>query len=67
MVSKEEGGERRMIEGKEMEVLLLQKKKREAEEIMNFVSSLDPYEKREFLGYIRGAKMVKQIKRVHKY
>lgn len=56
-----------MIEGKEMEVLLLQKKKREAEEIMNFVSSLDPYEKREFLGYIRGAKMVKQIKRVHKY
>ncbi|MDO4317897.1 MAG: hypothetical protein Q4C48_06760 [Lachnospiraceae bacterium] len=56
-----------MIEGKEMEVLLLQKKKSEAEEIMNFVSSLDPYEKREFLGYIRGAKMVKQINWVHKY
>lgn len=44
-----------------VEVMVNTENKQEAEEVMELLKMLDPYEKREFLGYIKGAKMVKAM------
>lgn len=50
-----------MVEDKTMEILLAQTNKNEVEEILNFINMLDPYEKREFIGIMKGAKLVKSL------
>ncbi len=42
-----------------METMLAQTSREETEEVLDFMNTLDPYEKREFIGIMRGAKMVK--------
>ena len=44
---------------KRMETMLAQTSREETEEVLDFMNTLDPYEKREFIGIMRGAKMVK--------
>lgn len=53
------GGVRKMAEDKRMEIMLAQTSREEVEEIKDLLDMLDPYEKREFIGIMRGAKMVK--------
>jgi len=48
-----------MAESKKMETMLAQTSREETEEVLDFMKTLDPYEKREFMGFMRGAKMVK--------
>ena len=48
-----------MAEDKRMETMLAQTSREETEEVLDFMNTLDPYEKREFIGIMRGAKMVK--------
>lgn len=48
-----------MAEDKRMEIMLAQTSREETEEVLDFMKTLDPYEKREFMGFMRGAKMVK--------
>ncbi len=48
-----------VVEEKKTETMLTQTSREEAEEIQNLMNMLDPYEKREFIGFIRGAKLVK--------
>lgn len=48
-----------MAEDKRMEIMLAQTSREETEEVLDFMKTLDPYEKREFMGFVRGAKMVK--------
>ena len=48
-----------MAEDKRMEIMLAQTSREEVEEIKDLLDMLDPYEKREFIGIMRGAKMVK--------
>lgn len=48
-----------MAENKRAETMLVQTSKEETEEVLDFMKTLDPYEKREFMGFMRGAKMVK--------
>lgn len=50
-----------MAEDKKIETMLAADKQNEAAEVMDFLGTLDPYEKREFLGFMRGAKMVKAL------
>jgi len=50
-----------MAEDKRMETMLAQTSREEAEELRDFMDTLDPYEKREFIGIIRGAKLVKTL------
>lgn len=50
-----------MAEDKRIETMLATDKQNEAAEVMDFLGTLDPYEKREFLGFMRGAKMVKTL------
>lgn len=42
-----------------METMLAQASREETEEALDFMKTLDPYEKREVMGFMRGAKMVK--------
>lgn len=44
---------------KKIETMIAQTSMDEAEELKDFMKTLDPYEKREFIGFMRGAKMVK--------
>jgi len=48
-----------MAEEKRIETMLAQTSKEETEEVFDFMKSLNSYEKREFMGFVRGAKMVK--------
>lgn len=48
-----------MAEDKRTETMLAQTSREETEEVLDFMKTLDPYEKREFIGFMRGAKMVK--------
>ena len=48
-----------MPENKEIETMLAQTSREETKEILNFIQTLMPYEKREFIGIMQGAKMVK--------
>lgn len=48
-----------MAEDKRTETMLAQTSREETEEVLVFMKTLDPYEKREFIGFMRGAKMVK--------
>ena len=50
-----------MAEDKRIETMLTTDKQNEAAEVMDFLGTLDPYEKREFLGFMSGAKMVKTL------
>ncbi len=51
--------ENQMPENKEIETMLAQTSREETKEILNFIQTLTPYEKREFIGIMQGAKMVK--------
>lgn len=51
-----------MAEDKRTETLLAQTSREEVEEIKDLLNTLDPYEKREFIGIMRGAKMVKAFR-----
>lgn len=44
-----------------MEIMLAQTSREEVEEIKDLLDMLDPYEKREFIGIMRGAKLVKEF------
>lgn len=46
---------------KTIKTLLPIENEREEEEILSFLSELDAEEKREFLGFIRGAKFAKKF------
>ena len=48
-----------MVEERKTETMLTQTNREEIEEVLDFMKTLDPYEKREFIGFMRGAKMVK--------
>lgn len=48
-----------MAEDKRMETMLAQTSREETKEVLDFMNTMDPYEKREFIGITRGAKMVK--------
>jgi len=48
-----------MKEEKRTETMLAQTSREELEELFDFMKSLNSYEKREFMGFVRGAKMVK--------
>ena len=48
-----------VVAEKKTETMLTQTSREEAEEIL--INTLDPYEKREFIGFIRGAKLVKRL------
>ncbi len=50
-----------MAEDKRMEIMLAQTSREEVEEIKDLLDMLDPYEKREFIGIMRGAKLVKEF------
>ena len=46
-----------VVAEKKTETMLTQTSREEAEEIQDLINTLDPYEKREFIGFIRGAKL----------
>lgn len=46
-----------------IDIMLPQEDRAEAEEIMEFIYSLDDSEKREFLAFMRGAKFTKMLGR----
>lgn len=48
---------------KRIDIMLPQEDMAEAEEIMEFIYSLDDSEKREFLAFLRGAKFTKMLDR----
>ncbi len=48
-----------MVEERKTETMLTQTNREEIEEVLDFMNMLDPYEKREFIGIMRGAKLVK--------
>lgn len=48
-----------MAEDKKMEIMLAQTSREETEEVLDFMQTLNPYEQREFMGFVRGAKLVK--------
>lgn len=48
-----------MAEDKRMEIMLAQTNREETEEVLDFMQTLNPYEQREFMGFVRGAKLVK--------
>jgi len=48
-----------MAEDERMETMLAQTSREETEELMDFIKTLNPYEQREFIGFVRGAKLVK--------
>lgn len=50
-----------MAEEKRTETMILQEDTKEAKEVMDFMKTLDSGERREFLGFIRGAKLVKKL------
>ncbi len=50
-----------VVAEKKTETMLTQTSREEAEEIQDLINTLDPYEKREFIGFIRGAKLVKRL------
>lgn len=49
----------KMEYGTETETMLAQTSREETEEVLDFMNTLDPYEQREFIGFVRGAKLVK--------
>lgn len=53
------GGGRKMAENKRMEIMLAQTSREETKEVLDFMQTLNPYEQREFMGFVRGAKLVK--------
>ncbi len=50
-----------MAEDTRMETMLAQSDREETEELQRFMDTLKPYEKREFIGIIRGAILVKEL------
>lgn len=48
-----------MAEGKKMETMLAQASIEETKEVLDLMSTLDPYEQREFIGFVRGARLAK--------
>lgn len=52
---------RTMAENKRIETMLAQTSREEAEELQSFMDTLDIYEKREFMGIIRGARLMKEL------
>lgn len=50
-----------MTEEKRTETLIAQKNSREAEEVIDFMETLDKYEQREFLAFVQGAKFAKNL------
>ncbi len=50
-----------MAEEKRTETMIAQEESKEAAEVMDFMKTLDGGELREFLGFIRGAKLVKKL------
>lgn len=47
------------------ETLVSTKNRKEAEEVLEFLSTLTQGERKEFLGYVRGAKLVKEYSQKH--
>lgn len=47
------------------ETLVSTKNQREAEEVLDFLNTLTQSERTEFLGYVRGAKLVKEYSQKH--
>lgn len=39
--------------------MLAQTSREETKEVLDFMQTLNPYEQREFMGFVRGAKLVK--------
>ncbi len=50
-----------MTEDKNIETLLAQTSMEEAEELHELINMLNAYEKREFIGFMRGAKLIKTL------
>lgn len=44
-----------MADDKRMETMLAQNSREEKEEVLDFMQTLNPYEQREFMGFVRGA------------
>lgn len=56
-----------MVKEARTETMLTQTSREEAEEVLDFMNTLDPYEKREFIGLMRGGKLVKMSQERRKH
>lgn len=50
-----------MEENKRTETMLAQTNREEVEELKDFMNTLNPYEKAEFIKIIKGARLVKEL------